>query len=470
MRETFNIFIKNSRKLYFIINILLLCLSFVNSIISNSHKIMFLNNYLSFEEAEKNKIDQTSGFNENCLLIMDYIRYDLSKLSDEERILENDGNKIIYQFCKNIPGNKSSVIFPEEGKIIKLAGDINGEEGNKNKITYNSNETSIILHLAKGDQCLKDNLTNYSFTIKLICDNTKEFEFPKINNYDPRSTCNFDLEAYSKYACGDNDAYAKSKILNEYRIAFGIGFCIIGLFIGILGYRNLNFGIILVCVVSCPIVLRYLIYESFNIENAIALYVISTIGLIIGGVISYLLTRRKKYRKIYMCIIGGIFGYLIGKFLYDVLITLIETTSQKLIYYLVLVIFTIIGVVSGIFFAKITCIIGTSTLGGYSFMRGISLFLSKVVEYFDENKVFDYARTGNYEQIGEMIGAKFYIYPAMWIVFTIVFILIQNKINPKINDIDDYKRAWSAYEIDKGNLVEYQDTAGNSILEGEDKE
>ena len=467
MKEILNVFIKKNLKLCFILNIIFY-LSLINSINSNHHEISFFtNNYFSFQES--NATDLTSGPNENCILIMDSTLYDLTELSNEKRILKNESHIITLQFCKNI-GNKSSVIYTgEDSKIIRLAGDINGEEKNKNKVKYNSIENAIELHLAKGDKCLNDSSQNYSFVIKLHC-NVKEYKFIGINDYNPNYTCNFEMKAYSKYACGNKDVFVKSEFLKSYRIYLGIGFCIIGLIIGILGYRNLNIGIILVCVISCPIALKYLIYDLFDINDKVALYVIFVIGLIIGGVIAYLLTRRKKYRKIYMCIIGGIFGYLIGTFLYDVLFTLIETSSQKLIYYLILVIFTIGGVISGIFFAKITCIIGTSTLGGYSFMRGISLFLLNVVEYFDETKIFIYAKTGNYEKIGEMIGAKFYIYPAIWIVFTIIFILIQSKINPKINDIDDYKRAWSAYENDKGNLVDYQETAGNSILGEEEKE
>ena len=462
MKRIFNIFILKNRKLYFIINTILY-FSFVHSINPNSFEILFLNNNLvSF--AEDQEVDHTSGPNENCILIFNETLYDFTELSNKIRIVENDNTKILFQFCNNIPGNKSSVIFfDEDNEIIKLSGDINGEENNKNKVTYDTTKKAVIFHLAKGEQCLRNDSLNYDFKIKLFCNSTIEFEFTILNNYDPRSTCNFELEAYSKYACGDSEAYSKSKILNDYHISFGIFFCIIGPIIGILGYKYLKIGIILVCDVSFPIALRYLIYDLFNINNKTVLYIIVVLGLLIGEGITYFLTRRKKNEKIYICILGGIFGYLIAKFIYDVLITLIEMVYQKLIYYILLTTLTIIGVIVGIYLHKLMCIIVTSTMGGYIFMRGISLFLIKVIEYFDEKKVFDYARTRNYEKISEMIGPKFYIYPAMWVVFTLIFIIVQSKIN-RIN----YKDLWKLFDKEEGILsVEYQDTVGSSCYDEE---
>ena len=462
MKRIFNIFILKNIKLYFIINTILY-FSFVHSINPNSFEILFLNNNLvSF--AEDQVVDHTSGPNENCILIYNETLYDFTELSNEIREVENDNNKILFQFCNNIPGNKSSVIYlSEDNKIIKLSGDINGEQNNKNKVTHDATEKAVILHLAKGEKCGRDNSQNYDFKIKLFCNSTYTFKFIEINNYDPMSTCNFELKAYSKYACGDNEAYSKSKFLKDYKIIFGIFFCIIGPLIGILGYKYLNIGIILVCVVSFPIALRYLIYDLFDINIEIVLYVIVVLGLLIGGGIAYFLTRREKNEKIYICILGGIFGYLIAKFIYDVLITLIEMKHQKLIYYILLTTLTIIGVIVGIYLHKLMCIIGTSTMGGYIFMRGISLFLIDVIEYFDEKKVFDYARTRNYEKISEMIGPKFYIYPAMWVVFTLIFIIVQSKKN-RIN----YKNLGKLFDKEEGILSgEYQDTVGSSCYDEE---
>ena len=72
-------------------------------------------------------------------------------------------------------------------------------------------------------------------------------------------------------------------------------------------------------------------------------------------------------------------------------------------------------------------------------MRGLSFFLYGKVDYIDEEKLYDFARTGNYEKIADMIVSTFLIYPAILIVLIVVFIIVQIKINPNWKDVDDYK-------------------------------
>ena len=72
-------------------------------------------------------------------------------------------------------------------------------------------------------------------------------------------------------------------------------------------------------------------------------------------------------------------------------------------------------------------------------MRGIALLLDSTdIKYVDESKVFDYARTENFEQIKEMISGYFFLFPVIFILFTVVYIVVQHKINPK-NEGDDYR-------------------------------
>ena len=79
-------------------------------------------------------------------------------------------------------------------------------------------------------------------------------------------------------------------------------------------------------------------------------------------------------------------------------------------------------------------------------MRGISLFLQETdVKYIDENKIFDYARTENFEQIKEMISGYFFLYPVLFVLFTAVYLFVQHKINPKSDDVDDYKELESKF-------------------------
>ena len=179
----------------------------------------------------------------------------------------------------------------------------------------------------------------------------------------------------------------------------------------------------------------------FNLSNEVLYYVLIGVGAILGFLVAFFLTKNKKlFLSIFMSILGGAFGYLIGTFLYEIIFLHIETGSQKIMNIIILACCMILGIVLGIFAPRKICIISTSTIGGYCFMRGIALFLDGTdIKYIDESKVFDYARTENYEQIKDMISSYFFLFPAIFVLFTVIYIAIQHKINPKDPEEDEYK-------------------------------
>ena len=409
--------------------------------------------------------------NENCLLIENYILYDLFSLTDKIRYLNSSdsGYNISYQFCKNIKSS-SSVIAEKNGTITKLAGSVYGSENNKNKISINENNKTVTLHLSYGDICQSNNNSKYTFDIELTCDQNIDYEFININDKNELNLndCTYLLKAKSKYACGDSEKYNVSQDIANARIIIGIFLFIFGNLTGIFGYKELKIAFIILCLLA-GMFLFMVIYFLFAINNNIVFYVLVILGLVLGGVVSYFLTRKKKYIKIHMAIMGVALGFLIGIFISEVLISIIETEYQKAIYYTILIIATIAGGVLGLFFSREICILSTSTIGGYSLMKAISCFLVGKVDYFDENEIFDYARTANFEQIQNTIKGLFYIYPAMWIVFTIIYIFIQHKINPKIDDCDDYRELEGKFEKniygdDRNNTGSIDEGADTKIL------
>ena len=405
------------------------------------------NDYFSSTEIND---ERSQGANQNCLLIKNNILYDLFDLSNKTRNIELPEGTIIYQFCKNIENFNSPIIYnkTETNTVIKLSGSVFGETNNKNKIVVNEIEKTVTLLLSRGDKCKHNETEFYKFNIILTCDNSFVFEFENIN--ENKNECNFILRAKTKFACGNSDAYFIPEISEtKYRILIGIIVCLFGIILGVLSYKFLDYAIYLVCMAAFPFLFKYFLDLFTSNKNQIIFYIVIGTGIIIGAVVAFLLTMKKKFIKIYMCIIGGVLGFLIARLLYDVVIFLIETEYQKIIYYSILSVCILVGIISGIFFARLTCIVGTSTLGGYVLMRGISLFLKGIVDYIDENKIFYYAKTGNYEQIEEEIKPLFYIYPAMWVIFIISFTTIQHKINPKQDDCDDYKDLESKFEKSK---------------------
>lgn len=393
-----------------------------------------------FQITETLSVNQSEGPNQNCLLIKNNTLYDLYELSknDSKEMLTNKNTtvngiiRVNYALCKNVNGSSSVVGYNSENSTFIIAGSVNGEVGNKNKMVENEKKDGVTIILPKGQSCGSG---NYTFKIILKCFNYTTVDFG--DEYLSNSGCDFTLEANSKYACGQKEHYFEPK--GSLLMIIGIILCILGNILGILGYKFLNIAFLLSCIIAFPILIRFALINWFDIKDGLVSYILMGVGFIIGAIIAIILLKKHKFIKVYMSILGGITGFLIGIFLCDILMTIIQTSHQHTLRTVIIIIFIIIGIVLGIFLSRKVCIFGTSVLGAYAFMKGISFFLYDIIEYIDEEKVYDYSRTGNFEQIKELIKGKFFIYPLLWVVFTIAYLITQHKINPKVDDCEDYK-------------------------------
>ena len=380
---------------------------------------------------------RTKGVNEICLDYVGNTAYDLFELENEKI---NLGENIEFRFCHNIYKNKSSCIYIKDNKIIRLAGDILGEKNNKNRmeITDSKEKTKrkVNIYLAAGDNCLIDESKKYEIDIELYCiENKTNFEMIK-TEFDLSNSCNLKLYANSHLACGDNDFEG---LTDAILIAGGIILILVGFLIGIFGYKIVKIGIFLVCFTG-SLVLTLLIIAIFNIEKLVIRIVLFVIFIILGILLFVFFIKKKENKKYFMLLAGGVCGFLIGEyFIYQLFFSIIDTKYQTLIYIIIIAVCIIIGVIVGLILPKYTYIIGTSIIGAAMISRGLSLLLYKKVPYIDQVKLAKLAVTGNFEKIAEMVWSLYLIYPAITIVFTIIFIIIQIKINPNWKDVDDYK-------------------------------
>ena len=331
-----------------------------------------------------------------------------------------------------------------ENNKIRLAGSIHGEKNSKNKIeavdAEEEKDRKVTMYLAAGDTCKGEE--KYKVEIELSCDKSTHLKLD-IFSFNPGETCEIKIKGSSSEACGNHNKYWLD--LEGLRITMGIALLVGGIFLAVLGYHWLFITIYLVCISGGLAAGSFLIL-LFSIENIPIIVVIIIIFLIIGVLLAFFLNNKKKNKKYYILLIGGLCGFAIGVLFNICFITLISTSNQKLIRIIIISVLVTIGIILGYFLPKATYIIGTSIIGSYGMMRGLSMFLYEQVEFLNELKIFDLAATGNFEKIMELLSGWFYIYPIMLIVFTVVTIIVQVKINPKINDIDDYKDLDSAYE------------------------
>ena len=381
---------------------------------------------------------RSKGPNEICMEIYNNDLFSLFPLQNIETKVNNE--KIHLKFCQNINDTGSSVIYKDdENKIVKLAGNIHGEKNNKNKIEvyYDENDQTknqVNLYLAHGDSIGN---SNYKVNIILNCKKDIDFICTKISDFD-LSKEELNIYAESKYACGEKDVY--SSMLEKNYIPAGILLIGAGGFLGLLGYKKKEICIYLVCLAGGLYLFKFLddIFDLYS-EHFVVSIVIIVLLFIISLVNAIIIYKKKKLFKYYVLFIGGLLGYSIGFLINSTIILFINTQYQKVIQIIIYVALIIGGVIIGILQAKISYIIGTSIIGSYGLMRGISLYLKEKIPFLNEQKIYDLAHSGNFEKIGEIFSGWFYIYPAMLLVFTIICLIVQYSINPSFDDIEDYK-------------------------------
>ena len=175
----------------------------------------------------------------------------------------------------------------------------------------------------------------------------------------------------------------------------------------------------------------------FEFPPLAVIIIIIIIFLLLAIGFSIIVTKnKKKFMRIYTLLIGGACGYGIGDLIVTLFIAIINTEYQKLIRYIIIIVIIIIGCVIGFFLYKYIIIIGTSIIGSYSLMRGISFFLINQVYFIDEVTISILAYSENYEKIQNMIWGIYLIYPGMLIVFIITSIIVQIKLNPNWKDLN----------------------------------
>ena len=376
---------------------------------------------------------RSKGVNEICMAIKGYDLYDIKEL---ETKVYNINKQITLRFCKNIDRQDSSCIYKDGKKIIKLAGDINGSKGNYNKFEVDDKTGLISIYLAAGDKNANTK-KNYLVNIKLKCDrNENNFQTTKTVSFDIKKDNILNIEGACKQACVIKERYGKDIGLIT-RIIIGAVLLIIGVFIGFFGYKGRKVTIFLVCITGLAFIGYIILNLCDETKLVIRIVVVSVFGLA-GVGLSIFFVYKKKYLKFYMILVGGITGYVIGVMINDLGISLIDTEHLKLIKIMVIIFCAAVGVFLGICFTKGTFIVGTSIIGSYCIMRGLSLFLDKVVPFVNELKIYDLATHHNYDKITEMIVGLFLIYPSILVVLIIVTIIIQFKFNPNWKN-EDYK-------------------------------
>ena len=193
-----------------------------------------------------------------------------------------------------------------------------------------------------------------------------------INNFTEfnENGCVHYIKGYSIYGCALNDWYLLRKLMKEYNYIFATAFIIVGLFLVLWGKKcelpTLMIVIgILVCYLATIIILNFI---PSLIKTERNLFILLGVGFLVGALIGLFLKGKIRVLAV---IVGGAAGYSVTEFVYTIVSGFI-TADPTILYWVVFGICIIIGGILGYCIVEAIVIIGTSILGGYVVMRGVT--------------------------------------------------------------------------------------------------
>lgn len=403
-------------------------------------------------------------FSVKCMLVDDFNLYDISNLGvnflkDNKRAYNQtiNGTNIFYNFCYDLQkingcnyDKKQMFAVKKEGNTTTcepLANSIN--QGNKWNTGKNNSDGSKFLQIELNT----DKKNNHKIYYILKCNDKQEsLKFYQDRSYykkeikkDNETTYETVLFFETKEACEKYNFYAIWQFINEYYYIFASLIIAFGLFNCILGCKLAKYTTFLLILFGV-VVLSFFLFQ-FILPSGCAewvIWVILVVGVIVGCAIGVLVF--KYHDKFMSFLVGGLAGFLLGEFLFNLFGNLINANST-LINILFIIISIIVAILLAFWLKDIIIILATSFIGAYSLIRGISIFAG---HFPSEFTIIDLKNRGEKEQLDELITWRVYVY-LVFIVFTFCLsIFIQIKINKGIKNK-------KAREAEDENLISKKD-------------
>lgn len=343
----------------------------------------------------------------------------LSKKEGEEELIKYNFCIDTVEKCPNSTISAGSVIY-KRGNVCKyLAGTIEGNETTKN--TWKEIENGLKITLAQGEKCNDDNL-RYSLIYEILCDvNHTGLTLNFADDFDINK-CENVIKGFSKHACSLNNYYRFQAFFenNRYYISFIVS--AFGLILAAFGKKLFKFLAVILCGIALVQLVGILIVNLIKQWFTKELYIWITLGVsfLVGMGVGIILL---KCITVLFFIVGGAFGYVIGVFVYDILIMYVNWNGT-IVYWVTIGISIIVFGLLGLKVEVLITIIATSVIGGYAAVRGMSFIIGG---FPDESKIFDLVSEKEWDQLKEMITNWALFYFVVWILIAVGGIVLQCK-------------------------------------------
>lgn len=244
------------------------------------------------------------------------------------------------------------------------------------------------------------------------------------DDLDNKDICEYTIKAKTPQACPNSQFYAVWDFLKKNFVVSGCILLIVGLALGIFGFKIDRITIFIVGVLSTTAFIFILTFQFIlhGGTSQTVVWVVFGFGVAIGIIIGFVMA---SYRKLFYGLLGALLGVIFANVLYLLVLRLIESNPQ-VVYWLTMVFSVLVFILLTLLVHKYLVIIGTSIIGSYMFIRGISLFAGG---FPNESYIIDCINSGEDEQIKELFKPALFAYLASFLVLSILCIFIQVKIN-----------------------------------------
>ncbi len=290
-------------------------------------------------------------------------------------------------------------------------------------------------------------IQNYTVTYHLSCDENLDHDKHILEKVEVHDTCKYDLYFRTYGGCPTFNLYAVWNFLLKFKVIFGTILIVQGLFFFTLGAKLVIVTLFTVCVLLVVGGMFFIFFVVlFTEASPVFVWVILVLSLILGVGLGYFVAKYKK--GAFGLLLGGYMGFILGVLLYNLLFVKI-TWAPTAVFWFTIIGCVIICFLFAYFMFDHIIILSTSFTGGYSFVRGISLFAGG---FPNESLVIDAIKRDELEQLSVYVTWKLYLYILGWVMITGLSIWFQYHIRT---------------EEDKERAKENKTT--NESLDGKDK-
>ena len=321
---------------------------------------------------------------------------------------------VVFNIWKQVQWRSTdsyAVIQRDDGSWSLLTDDAN----NPTVSAINNEDIDLVFHYTGQDVWKEDGTKKYSFELKVTCSDDASDDPQWVESTDDKWTVT--IQWKNSNGCPIIKANAIWNFFNKYKTYLTPAIIVIGLYFLVLGAyftRISVFLIIFVTTIFAVLFVMYAIILPYSTPDYVG-WIILPAAAVAGLVIAGLTTT---FLKIGVFLIGWWGGGMLATWLFQMIIY--KISSKTIVLWIMIAVFALILGIIALKFLKFVMIVGTSFIGSYLTVRGVSFYLGG---YPNEFQMYNDIQVGDFDNVPYTM----YLYVAGMLVLSIIGIIFQHK-------------------------------------------